>query len=497
MEREAFNKLQLVNSLIKIAHSEPSEPKDKTEKGRIESTHKAYTNIGLSVVNVDPYLYAHIIAWNHKNGKLFSSKLAFPVISLRGNPEFSENAIAHLTLLDPRKLIRAYNYSKHLTSLGNPIKGDKRKVLQWAIQKYIEIREKDRKWWDSCVVQNRKAMKALYTVSHKKPSRYAQSVLFDNQYPKVSVFEIIRNLKNMSSKEAAGHIINHKIPLTIATGAVSSIKNNDIILALLEGISGNELLNNTKRFEKLGVLQDTTLKAAFEEAIERAKKDKRVNTYKASKAKEVIKDKKLSNKIMSVQKEREKKEKGIEGNWSVLGDCSWSMKESIEIARKVASLVASAVKGKVYLIFFNTAPKFFDVSGMSYDDIFQKTQFIIPYGGTSIGCGLDYLLQKEIIINGIVIASDGGDNTVPMFDPTYKKYTNKFNINPTVYHIWVPGDPNRLGSLDYIEKIDASRGFDEYVFPNLTNILKANRYQLMDDILDTPLLTFKQVFKDL
>jgi hypothetical protein len=479
MEQEQFDKLKLITSLMRIGHGNLDE----------------YYKIGLPVVRTDPNLFAHLIAWNHKNGKVYDSKIAFPIIALRGDPQFAENAIAHLCSLNPRQLARAYGESKKLTANGNNIKGRQSKTLRWAIQKYLSTREKNRKWWDSCVVQNRKAMKELYAVSHRKPVDFVQNILFDNQYPPGSVFEIIRTLKNMSAKEAAGHIINHRIPLTVAIGSVSSIKDSNILLALLEGISGNELLNNTAMFERLGVNNDAVLKSAYEAAIERAKKDKKVNIYKASKAIDSIKDEKLKKKVILVQQEQEKKQKGIEGDWLILGDCSGSMEKAIEVARRISALIASQIKGKVYLVYFNESPKFFDVSGMDYQTVFEKTKTIVAYGRTNIGCGLDYITQKNIIINGIVIVSDGGDNCVPFFPDVYKAYTQKYIVEPTVYHLWVPGDENQLRSVPYIQHIDISKNFDEYAYSNLLNILKANKYQLFDDILDTPLLTFSKVFK--
>lgn len=478
MEQEKFNKLKLITSLTKIGHGDLNE----------------FFKIGLPTVQADPYLFAHFLAWNHKNGKIFDSKVAFPVIALRGDPQFAENAICHLVSLGPRELNRAYLFSKELTKKGNYIKGNKRKIFQWAIQKYLDIRQSDKKWFDKCVMQHRKAMKALYAVSHKKPSTYAQQVLFENKYPRGSIFDTIRNLKNMQPKEAAGNIINYKIPLTVAIGAVSSIKNDDIQLALLEGMSGNELLNNTKMFERLGVMEKPALKAAFDNAIERAKKDKKVNIYKASRAKNKV-DAKTAKKLISVQKEQEKKQKGIEGDWLVLGDHSLSMTRTIDIARRISALIASQIKGKVYLVFFNNLPKFFDVTGMDYQQIHDKTKFVVATGPTSIGCGLDYIDKKDIVVNGMVIVSDGGDNSYPLFKNTYDKYTQKFNFEPTVYHLWVPGDSNRL-TMDYVQRINISKDFDEYAYSNLLNILKTNRYQLLDDIYDTPLLTFKKVFKE-
>ena len=106
------------------------------------------------------------------------------------------------------------------------------------------------------------------------------------------------------------------------------------------------------------------------------------------------------------------------------------------------------------------------------------------------------MFKRGITIDGIAIVSDGGENNGPYFDNIYRAYCNKYIAEPSVYHLWVPGDPDSLSFYNYVEKIDLSKGFDEYAFSNLTNILKANKYDLIDEIINTPLLTFNKVFKE-
>jgi hypothetical protein len=479
MEKSTISRNSMVNQLLKIGHGDLN----------------SYIPVGLQSVKEEPELFAHLIAWNEKKGEIRDSKVALPIIALRGDydVELSENAIAHLCLLDPRNLVKAIEFNRAMKK-SHPIASGNGNFLESSIRQYITIREENPGWWVRSVLQHRKSMKALYALYHIKPNQLAQDVLFDRKKPKGSVFEALANLKNMNPLEAAGTILHHKIPFLIAVGAVGGIKNNpDIVMALIEQTSGNELINSVGLFQRSGVFDNPALKAAFDNAVERAKKDKRVSTLKAGKAAEKSGDEKVIKKMKQVQEEKLEQLGGIEGDWLVLGDRSSSMRKSIELAVNISSLIAQQVKGSVYLVFFNSSPTKYDVTGKTLAEIKEMTKRISANGMTSIGCGLEMLREQNIVVNGIAICSDGGDNTSPLFDQAYQKYIKSMEVEPTVYHYWVPGDPNRL-IYPYIQKFDASN-IDYYSLPNLIKTMRANKYSLIDEIMNMPLLKLNDVFQ--
>jgi hypothetical protein len=129
------------------------------------------------------------------------------------------------------------------------------------------------------------------------------------------------------------------------------------------------------------------------------------------------------------------------------------------------------------------------------------THRIRAEGGTSIGVGLDYIMSKGILVNGIAICSDGGENSSPRFTDTYKKYAAKFGIEPTIYFFRVPGEQDRLSGNCSQERImleifDIKDKTDFYAMPNLVKTMRTSRYTLVEDIMNTPLLTLTEVFKD-
>lgn len=483
MEKSTISRNQLVNQIIQIEH------------GNLDN----FLKTGLIAAKDEPELFAHLIAWNEKKGEIRDSKLALPIIALRGesDKELFENAIAHLCLLDPRNLVRAIEFNKKIKNITPPSGA----MLKYAVKEYLKIREANKGWWTRTALQHRKSLKALYALYHVKPNRFAQDVLFDRKKPKGSVFEALANLKNMNPLEAAGTILHYKIPFIVAVGAVGGIKNNtDIILALIEQTSGNELINSTGMFSRLGVFQNPVLKVAFDQAVERAKKDKRTTTYKANKAVEKITDKKAIKKIQEVHEEKLEQLGTIDGSWLVLVDRSGSMRQAIEIGKFVGASIAERVKDSVYLVFFDTSPTKYDITGKSLDEIKEMTKRVMPGGATSISCGLDMMLQNNIAVNGIAIVSDGGENRSPLFADVYKKYVNKIGIEPTVYLLHVPGDPDDFSRYCkerdvQVQKLDVSR-VDYYAIPNLIKTLRSNMYSLVDEMMNIPLLKFSDVFKN-
>lgn len=540
MERTEVSRNQIVSQLLHVGH------------GNLD----IYNEIGLKAVQVEPELFGHVIVWNHEKGEVRDSKVAFPIIALRGSPdeELYENAVAHLCRLDPKNFLKAILFSRGLTAgkisaiqkvpvtsttRGRKIQYIQRKVeipvtptplgfgagkiLEKGITLYIRARESSRKWWSDTAIQHKKSLKSLYALGHIKPAPFAQDILFGRPtgrmivskfdgklkpeigpriYPKGSVFEKIRDLKDMSPEEAAGTILNYKIPFIISVGALGGLKDKpDIILALMEQMSGAELVNNTQMLQRYGVFESPPLKAAYDKAIERTRKDK-VSSLKATRAAEVVTDKKASRKLKQIQDQRLQELGGVEGDWLVLGDRSGSMSTSIVVAINVASLIAQQVKGKVYLTLFNTDPVSFDVTGKTLDQITDMTKRLRAVGGTSVGCGLDLLLEKGILVNGIAICSDGGDNTAPFFHEAYGRYAKKFGMEPPVYLFHVPGDADRLSIFCereriLIEKFQLGPNVDFYSLPNIVKTLRTSRYTLVEEIMEMTLLGFTDVFKEL
>jgi hypothetical protein len=486
MENTALTKQRILSDLSKSPHGKLSE----------------YLPIGKQAIAKEPEFAAHLLAWDRTHGQIRDSKVALPVVTLafEKEPEFLDNAFAHLALLGPRELLRAYMFAREVRPVGQML------PFRRLIGNYLAEKEAD-KGWDHLAIQHRKTLKELYALSHARPEKdRTRAVLFGKDadkkplpLPKGSVFEAVANLKNMTSTEAAGTILKYKVPFLIAMGALGAkAKDTDLVLALIERMSATELVTNTKMLEKLGVKTNPALRGKFEEALAKAATSKK-NTLKTTAAVDAIEDEGLKNKLRGLQDKQIAAAGGPEGNWLVLADKSGSMSAAIELARHVSATLAKFVKGKVYLVFFDTSPLVVDVTGLALDQIQKATKHIRADGGTSIGVGLNRMLTEKIELDGIAVVSDGGENQAPRFSDVYKRYSEFVGKEIPVYFYDVDGHSGWENTISRagieIQTFKVAGNSDYYSIVNTVQTLRSNRYSLIDEIMATPLLSLSDVLK--
>jgi hypothetical protein len=476
----------------------------KSPHGKLEE----YIAIGVAAAKQEPEFFAHLIAWNQIKGEIRDAKVALPIVSLMAanfvaEPELLENSLAHLARLGPRELLRAYRFA--LSSKPRPAKTRRLKILVGECLHEIEA---DRRDWTRTAVQHRATLKELYAVAHRKPgSDYIDRVIMRGENPIGSVFEVISKLKDMSAEEAATEITQRQIPFLIASGALGKkAKEPALVQALIERMSPTELVTNTKMLEKLGVKSNPALRASFEAGLARASTSKK-NLLKTTRAAEALGEtSELGEKLRGLQERQIKNSAGIEGDWLVLGDKSPSMASCIEAARMVAATLAKFVKGQVHLVFFDEGPRYFDVTGKDYDQILKETRHVLIGAGTSIGCGVQYALEKKFNVDGIAIVSDAAENSAPRFTERYKKLCEVLGKEPPVYLYRFASSMRAMMDVDLavsmqregleLSEFDLRRGVvDYYSLANLVQTMRVSRYGLVEEVYDTPLLKLSNIFK--
>jgi hypothetical protein len=465
-----------------------------------------YVPVARSAAANEPEFLAHLIAWNFRNGQIRDSKVALPIISLGErsfNGELADNSLAHLAMLDPRNLLKALDFGYKLKTPGHG------RALLRLVEGYLRSREGQFKRWEGAVVQHRDSMKTLYARYHVKPgTEYQHIVLFGRKFdktatpmPKGSVFEAIAQLRTMSAEDAGREIIGRQIPFLVAVGAMGGrMKEEAVVLALIQAMSPAELVTNTKMLEKLGVKTTPALRAAYENGLQKVAGSKGL-TLKTTRAAEAVEDEQLAEKLRGAQEKQIRATGGIDGNWLVLVDRSPSMRPAVEFGRHLGSTLAKFVNGKVHLVFFDGTPyKYVDATGMDYDKLLEATKRIDAGGSaTSIGCGLQYAMDKALEVDGIAIVSDGGENQTPFFPRLLPKFCESVGKDVPVYLYLLAGQSNDTMSPQMeaaglpMQLFDLRKGFDYYSLPNIVQTMRTQRYGLVDQIMDTPLLRLADV----
>lgn len=495
----------------------------KSPHGKLEE----YLSLGTRAAVEQPEFMAHLIAWNQRNGQIRDSKKALPIIALTApklHEEFRENSLAHFATLNPRELLGAYQFALQVRPQGSMT------ALRRVIARYLHKMEADRNTWNRNAVQHRDSLQRLYSLARVARDENVGAILFRGEgskrrgrekvhpsYPRGSVFEAIANLKTMGPTEIAGTIASRRIPFLVASVALQErVKEPDVLLAIMGSMTATEVVTNAASLEKWGAKSTPALKSALEAAMGRVGKNTKANVFKTSQAIEAVDDEGLKEKLRGAQEKQIASMKGIEGNWLVLGDASGSMAACVEGARHVAGTLSKLVRGKVMLVFFNTTPRVVEVTGMDYEEILKKTKHVEANGGTSIGCGLLAAIEKNFDVDGIAIVSDAAENTAPFFSAQYAALCQASGKQAPVYlyRFGNPKPPTRLGygmgptyrSGDWdlswsmqqagfdLQEFDLTGGkIDYYGLPAIVQTMRANRYSLSQEIMDTPLLTLDQV----
>lgn len=455
----------------------------------------------------DPGLLAHLIAYTAA-GKLRDVKVALPVCALRGRLDGNEtataalldNAVAHLLLLPPRDLRRAAVFHDQLKRRGFLTVPPAGNVLQRGVAAYLRQREASATWFARAVVQDRHSLTWLYDHFHVRPSREAQAALFAHTYTAGSTLAGLALLKQATPETQAAFIQNHRVPFTVAVGAVSKATEPVILRALIDACSPTEVLTNAKTFQKwIAASDDAACRGALDAALARAGKSEKTETLKAERAAKAVAqagDAALATRLQQVTEQQvERQVKALACNVLILADRSGSMNVAIETAKQVAALVARRVTGQVKLSFFNVTPQEFDATGKTLAEIQALTQYVTASGGTSIGCGLLQARQQRFAAELILVVSDGGENTAPLFVDAYRDYERALSVTPSVTFIRLPGESDVLtarlqsAGLPITRYEFADKAIDGYNLPAIVNALRPGAYGLLEDVLATSLLT--------
>ena len=370
------------------------------------------------------------------------------------------------------------------------------RALKTEILRYLREREVDPDWFDSTVLVARKAMKRLYALLHVKPGERAQKILFDEDPPTDSrVFALKELAKASTPAEQARAILQHRIPYRVATTVVQQMTPT-VLLALIECMSPQELINNLGALQRRGAMDNPDLKALIEQKLEEAKTGPRVSAFKAEEAM------KAANLSADVRQKLEQvadtqiKAKGRIGRPTALFiDKSGSMELAIELGKRIGALISAICEKELYVYAFDTMAYPIDRAGDDLSAWEKALKGITAGGGTSCGVALEYMTRKRQYVEQIIMVSDEGENTAPLFIDSLKKYREAVKADPNVCFVRTPGASNHLEEqcrrAGVLFDAFQFKG-DYYALPNLVPLLsRPSKLELLMEIMEYPLPTRK------
>lgn len=463
-------RLEMLNSLLTTPHRKLEEVAD---------LHKM-------LVELDPLFYGHLAIWYQHNGDIRDHKEVFVGNLLASKLTVHRDAgFTTLQSFPPYQVARIVDFMKQKL-------GKMPRSARTAVRRYLTHREKVPAKFDRAALRGRKAMKHLYATLHIKPNPRADAILFKEQPPEGSLALALKQLANAETPaQQAQMIVEHRIPYTIAVGAVKQITPT-VLVALINSMSPQEVINNLKPLKGKGAMDHPDVKTLIDAKLVAAQTDSRVSALKGKVAAKAARlDKGTTAQLEKVMDTQVKQRGTIKKPTALLVDKSSSMNTALEVGKQVATLISGVTEADLFVYAFDTMPYEVKATGKNLSDWDKAFQYLRAGGATSIGCSIEAMRLRKQVAEQIVMVTDEGENTAPYFDKAYDDYCKDLSVRPDVVII-------RVGhSCDYVEKrlqkkqvqVDTlTFAGDYYSLPNLVTLLsRPSRLELLMEILAVPL----------
>ncbi len=330
------------------------------------------------------------------------------------------------------------------------------------------------------VLVARKALKRLYALLHVAPGERAQKILFDEDPPADSRLFALKELaKAESPADQARAIVEHAIPYRVAATVVKQMTPT-VLLALIERMSPQELINNLGCARAQGAFDNPDLKALIEAKLAEARTAGRVSAFKAEEAvKAADLFRRTSRASLEEVADAQVKAKGrINRPTALLIDKSGSMNLAIELGKRIGAMISSVSAQELYVYAFDTIAYPIESAGADLAAWEAALEGITAGGGTSCGVAVELLRRKKQYVEQIILVTDEGENTAPLFVETLKKYREEVKADPNVCFVRTPGGRTQLEDQCRAAGIMADAfqfTGDYYALPNLVPLLRGRR----------------------
>ncbi len=453
------------------------------------------------MVEKGPRFYPHLAAWYFDKGEVRDHKEMFVInLVLSEFPGHRDVGLALLRGLPPYEVARVVDFI-HGRKSTRKAKGSQPEVqerglfrnaprsLRTEVVRYLREREADADWFDSTALVARKALKRLYALLHVKPGERAQKVLFDEQPPADSRLFALKALARASSPaEQARAIVEHRVPYRVATTVVRQM-TPEVLRALVESMSPQEVINNLAALKRRGALEDAEVKSRIDAKLLGARGDGRVSAYKARVAAEAAGE--MGEALTEVTEARLKARGKIGRPTALLLDKSGSMQEAIEVGKRLGAMISAVCTSELFAYAFDTAACPVLPQGPSLADWEAALSKVQAGGGTSCGVALDAMRRQRQRVEQFVFVTDEDENTAPLFQSAYEAYARELGVRPGVAIVKVGKATDTLEraarALGVAAQVFEFRG-DYYALPNVLPLLaQPSQAELLMEVLDYPL----------
>jgi len=426
----------------------------------------------------DPLFYTHLAAWYSKNGSLRDHQEIFCAVLLASHLQTMQDA--GFVLLQN---LRTYQVDK-IIKLSKSKLGRTSRPLKRAVKFWIQRRENIPAWLEECALRDRHHLKGIYASLHIKPCEISQKVLFDETFEDSSRFGALRKLsKTTDPSEAAKIIRNAQLPYTTAIGAVKKF-NNDVWSAIIESMTGQQVINNLNAFRNRGLNSNPELANLINDKMKNAKEMKQASEVKkiiAAKAMDARGDQ--LNAIMESLRQGLLKNGPITDKTAIFIDKSGSMEVAIKIGKLLATTCTLAMDEAPTVIAFDDLAHNINIEKSdTAAAINKKFELIRADGYTSIGAPFEHLREQKIFVDQIILISDG--EQTKGYEPRDSSREYIKNINPDTYLVYIEILNNAVSRAPYSTSVKTKGDLDAIFGKNMTHLPFSGDYYAIQTIVN-------------
>jgi hypothetical protein len=469
----------------------------------------------------DPLFYVRLAAWYSDHGDVRDHKEMFVISLVLSEFEGHRDVgLAMLRGLPPYQVARVIDFingrkravkarpvapakGKRAPAPAEPAPAEEKiaavglfrnppRSLRTEVTRYLREREADADWFDSTVLVARKAIKRLYALLHVKPGERAQQILFEEMPPPDSRLFALKELaKATDPAEQARVITEYKLPYRVAATVVPQM-GPEVVRALVERMSPQELINNLGSLKRRGAFNDPATKVLIEAKLEQAQTGPRVAALKATVAAEAAGvSEEVRAKLEKVADAQVKAKGRITRPTALLIDKSGSMELAIELGKRIGAMISAVCEEGLFVYAFDTVAYPVAAAGADLAGWEKALRGITAGGGTSVGVAVEALRRKGQRAEQLIIVTDEGENTPPLFVEALKKYREELKADPAVCFVRTPGASTQLEESCRQAGITADAfqfTGDYYSLPGLVPLLaRPSKLELLMEIMDYPL----------
>lgn len=481
MEKDV--RLDVINSILKTPHK------------KIEDLIDIHTQC----VSIDPLFYVKFALWYSQNGSVRDHNKLFAAGTITS--PFTELRFIGVELMNT---MSAKDLNETVSIAASKFKGKsggKQRLIRSAVERFLRgIEERSEKDGGYSLLMNANFIRNMYRFQQIAPeARTAASLRFKSSAKPYKYFSLMKELAHTTDEEAICRLISeNNMPFLQVMGSLKKL-TPAIAVALVSGMTPNQIVNSMSMFEKKGLLDIPEFKKIINDKMKKGatKKDASLRSSaaakKVSKAADIL-DSHSDKFVESLQK--------IDKKVLLAIDKSFSMVRAIEVGKDISAILASKVVNpneNLKVVTFNNTVQLLNIKEcMSYTDFDNHFRYITANGTTAVGAPIKACEKMGFAPDVFIFVTDCEEGSPPHLE---KSIADSPAVDGAKFIFCLVGD--KVYDPKISSAVVAQKGIevetirftgDYYSLPNLIKLIATGGVKDLIELIDSidPFTFFKK-----